>query len=195
MGYKRENMQIGCWHQLPRKGRPGRVWASCSEYLEVDLNFRHAYLWEPKRQAKESASPWERFWLWPAMFLLWVGAGLLRAAHPHRHHTLCWDLNGRRTGQGPSLWQSGKRMMRCFLAFGSSKVWWFTADLRFRTGSSFAWRAWAVCPVWDWESLGLRARAEGSRQEGCCIGCLTWIRICIRTLRKIHLSVPLLLSA
>lgn len=61
-------------------------------------------------------------------------------SHTH-HHTLCWALNRTRTGQGPLLWQSCELMMRCFLPFGSCKVWWFTAHLRFRSGSSFAGRA------------------------------------------------------
>lgn len=40
----------------------------CSEYLDVDRNFRDVYLWKPKHQAKESASVWERLWVKSAMF-------------------------------------------------------------------------------------------------------------------------------
>lgn len=155
--------------------------AFCSEYLEVDLNFRDAYLWEPKHQAKESANTWEKC-VQPTAFLLWVqrwlalcGPPTLLSTPTPRPDTATHPFLGpeqNHTGQGPFLWQSWKCMMRCFLAFGSSKVWWFTADVSFTTVSSLEGRAYIVCPVSSGEGSGPRARAQDSRQEECHLGCL-----------------------
>jgi hypothetical protein len=143
--------------------------AFCSQDLEVDLNFRHAYLWEPRHQAKTSANARERLWIEPRTFCLWYGTGLFSAAHPHCHlpHTPLQMFMGPEQNQNraESLWQSHKHMMRCFLTFGSSEAWWFTAELRFGTGSSFECGVNIACLACDWQQWWLKVKTQDSRWE------------------------------
>ena len=99
----------------------------CSEYLDVDRNFRDVYLWKPKHQAKDSASVWERLWVKSAMFSCGMAQGYsVLPAHiaisPTHPLQTFLDLNRINTGKDPFLWQSSKHKMRCFLAFGSSEA-------------------------------------------------------------------------
>lgn len=146
LGYKREKMQIGSWHSLPWKFKPGsacilfRIFGSGPKFqrcLPLGTKAPGKGICQYLGTTLPGANN-----VFPVEW--W---GLLRVAHPHRQlprtalQTYSWDPNRIKTGQGPFLWQSWKHMMRCFLPFGSSKARWFTADLRLGTGSSFGWRA------------------------------------------------------